>query len=129
MKLLTESVSRTSNAWTYKSIWQYPTGYKAQVLIHRDAYDRQSYATATVWSDRSLSWNLIADIPYPLMESIRKSTTTKQPILHPSMKNLSNEALEALHTDQRNLLHTTGLILGSSEQCGSERCGSECKTC
>lgn len=47
-------------------------GHKVRTTIKSDSYASQSEAVAHIWSKDSLKWNLIASVPFSLMQTPAK---------------------------------------------------------
>jgi len=65
-------------SWKGQQSLEYDATYalrkrKVRVRIKRDAYDFQSYARAEVWYPKEMRWNQVAEVPYPMMESLKAS--------------------------------------------------------
>jgi hypothetical protein len=69
IKTIEENYFKGSQSINYKCILRF-NGKKLMIEIKKDSYDAQSYARVSIWSDASLTWNFLDNIPYSQMKLV-----------------------------------------------------------
>ena len=75
-------VTKGSQSWNLTAIHRLPIPggeLKLRVEVKLDSYANQSFARCKVWSGATMSWNLVADIPFGALEDAGAGHARNQP--------------------------------------------------
>lgn len=86
IKTIEETYFKGSQSINYQSIIKF-NGKKLKIEIKKDSSDSQSYARISIWSDASLTWNLLNNIPYSQMQLVTNNVSYVREVSDPKVKN------------------------------------------